>query len=187
MIRPLPAAQSVAPVGRPPGLVLAVTLTILAGLGCIGGSNRSAGDQAGQLNSAFQITPATATLLAGQTLQFSASGPGGGGATWYVLPATGGTCDANGTFTASSTLGQYQVVALWSNDVRYTATATVSIVPPGAHLNPNLVQAFGGSQVSANGTRRNRPVGGESVPAQTVATPSGTIQVRHGFDPPVPR
>jgi hypothetical protein len=77
-------------------------------------------------------------------------------------------------------------VALWSNDVRYTATATVSIVPPAAQVNPNLVQAFGGSQVSGNGTRRNRPVGGEPVPAQTAATPSGTTQVRHGFEPPVP-
>ncbi len=188
MIRSVHAAQPSAPVGRPPGLWAAVALTTFASLGCIGGSNRSSGDQPGQLNGTFQITPSTATLLAGQTLQFSARGPlGGGGATWYVLPATGGTCDASGTFTASSTLGQYQIVALWSNDVRYTATATVSVVSPGAHLNPNLVQAFGVAQTSKNGTTRNHPVGGETVPARIAATPSGTMQVRHGFDPPVPR
>ena len=186
MIRPVHAAQPSAPVGRPPGLLVAVTLTILAGLGCIGGSNQSTGDQPGQLNGTFQITPSTATILAGQTLQFSASSPWGGGATWYVLPATGGTCDASGTFTASSTLGQYQIVALWNKDVRYTATAIVSVVSPVAHLNPNLVQAFGVSQASKNGTTRNRPVGGETVPARTAATASGTTQVRHGFEPPVP-
>lgn len=187
MIRPPQAARPSAAVSRPPALRFAGALAILAGLGCMGGGDQSTGDHPGQPNGKFQITPPTATVIAGQSLRFTASSPWGGGATWFVLPAAGGTVDASGTFTASSTLGQYQIVALWTNDVRYTATATVSVVSPAAHLDPNLVQASGASQTSKNGSTRNRPVAGESVPAQTAATTSGTTQVRHGFDPPVPR
>lgn len=186
MTGPVQAALPPDAVFKPPALLFAGALAVLAGLGCFGGGSQSTGDQPGQPNAKFQITPPTATVIAGQTLHFSASSPWGGGATWYVLPASGGTCDASGTFTASSTLGQYQIVALWNKDVRYTATATVRVVSPAARLNPNLVQAFGVSQTAGNGSTRNMPVAGESVPAQNAATASGTTQVRHGFDPPVP-
>jgi hypothetical protein len=164
----------------------AIGLLLLAS-GCTGGGDRTTGDHAGQPNGKFTVTPAAATVIAGQTQQFSAVSPWGSGAVWSVLPATGGSFSANGTFTASSTAGQYQIVAMWNNDVRYTATASVSIVPPPlpAQINPNLVQAFGVRQASGSGTTRNTPVVGEAVPARTAATPSGTEQVRHGFDPPV--
>ena len=160
---------------------------ILASLGCTGGSNRTTGDHAGQPNGKFIVTPAVATVIAGQTQQFSAVSPWGSGATWSVLPATGGSFSPNGTFTASATAGLYQIVAMWNNDVRYTATASVSVVPPPlpAQMNPNLVQAFGVRQTSNGGASRNTPVVGEAIPARTAATPSGTEQVRHGFDPPV--
>lgn len=162
-------------------------ILIQASLGCTGGGNRSTGDHAGQPNGKFTITPTVATVITGQTQQFSAASPWGSGAKWSVLPANGGSFSANGTFTASSTAGQYQIVAMWNDDVRYTATASVSIVPPPlpAQMNPNLVQAFGVRQTSTSGASRNTPVVGEAIPARTAAIPSGTEQVRHGFDPPV--
>jgi len=167
--------------------LLASALVLLSVCACTGGGNRSSGDHAGQLNGKFQVTPAVATIIAGQTQQFIGSSPWGTGATWSVLPSTGGTFDANGTFTASSTVGQYQIVAMWNNDVRYTATASLSILPPPlpAQINPHLVQAFGVKQTSGAGNSRNTPVVGEAIPARGGATPGGTEQVRHGFDLPV--
>lgn len=161
-------------------------LLLLAVLGCGGLGDKSGGDRAGQLNGKFQITPATATVISGQTVHFTASGPWGSGATWAVQPAASGTIDAAGNFTASSTLGNCQIVALWTKDVRYTATAAVSIVAPGppAVITPNLVQALGRPQVSSNGAIRNNPVMGEAVPAQKAASATGSIEVRHGFEPP---
>lgn len=160
-------------------------LLLLCFLSC-GGGTKSSGDHAGQLNGQFQITPATATVIAGQTLHFSASSPWGSGATWSVQPATGGTIDGAGTFTASSTLGSCQIVALWTKDVRYTATAAVSIVAPGppAVISPNLVQASGLPQASGNGIIRNAPVIGEAIPAQKATSATGSLEVRHGFEPP---
>jgi|GEM_PF-718761 len=163
-------------------------LLLLAALAC-GGANKSSGDHAGQFNGKFQITPATATIIAGQPFRFSTTSPWGSGATWSVQPATGGTIDAAGNFTASSVPGQCQIVALMTQDVRYTATATVLIVapPPPSILNPSLVQASGLAQASSNGTIRNAPVVGESVPAQKATSATGSLEVRHGFDPPPTR
>ncbi len=176
------------PASRPFILLCATLLMVLGGLGCFGGGNRGTGDHAGQVNGPLAITPASATVIAGQTQQFSASSPWGGGATWSVLPASAGSITANGTFTASATMGQCQIVAMWNSDVRYTATASVSVVasPAPAQINPSLVQTSGILQTSSSGTTRSTPVIGEAIPARTAATPSGTEQVRHGFDPPVP-
>ena len=162
-------------------------LVLCSILGCSGGGNRTTGDHAGQPNGKFTITPAVATVVSGQTQPFIGSSPWGAGATWSVLPSTGGSFDANGTFTASSTVGQYQIVAMWNSDVRYTATAMVTIVspPPPAVLNPNLVQAFGAQQGVAGTTITNGAVVGETIPATNAATASGATKVRHGFDPPV--
>lgn len=162
------------------------SLMLFATLGCGGLGDKSGGDRAGQLNGKFQISPATATVISGQTVHFSASGPWGSGATWAVQPAGAGTIDAAGNFTASSTLGTCQIVALWTKDVRYTATAAVSIVAPGppAVITPNLVQASGRPQASSNGVIRNTPVMGEAVPVQKAASATGSIEVRHGFEPP---
>lgn len=162
------------------------TMLMLTGMGCGGLGDKSSGDQAGQINGKFQITPSNATVVTGQTFHFTASSPWGGGANWTVLPAAGGTVDAEGNFTASSLLGQYRIVAMWSKDVRYTAVATVTVVPPPppAHLNPNLVQASGLTQATAGGNVRNAIVVGESVPAQKATSASGNLEVRHGFEPP---
>lgn len=164
-------------------------LLVFAALGC-GGGNPSSGDHAGQLNGKFQIAPATATVIVGQSLQFSASSPWGGGARWSVLPATGGSIDAGGVFTASTAPGEYQIVAMWNNDVRHTATASASVVPapPPAVLSTGLVQASGlNLQTSVDGFIRNAAIAGEPVPARRAASANGTVQVRHGFYPPPAR
>lgn len=169
-----------------PGLrrfLLAGALAASGMVGCIMGGDKAPGDRAGQLNGAFSITPPTAQVLLGQTFHFTASSPWGGGATWTVLPATAGTIDAAGTFTAAATAGNCQIVAMYDNDPRYTATASVhvlALIP--AHVNPSLVQASGKLQIQ--GTLRNGAVAGEAFPARKSATADGVLQVRHGFEPP---
>jgi len=155
-------------------------------LGCLAGGTHASGDHAGQISGLYQITPPVAVVSVGQTFQFSASSPWGGNPTWSVVPATGCTLDAGGSFTASMATGQYLIVAFWTEDVRYTATATVTVVPapPPALLNEGLVQAFGQLQASADGHSRNDNVAGEPVPAQTAEGMNGNIQIRHGFHLP---
>ncbi|NTV74248.1 MAG: hypothetical protein HGA66_08575 [Holophaga sp.] len=163
--------------------LLAGVLAASGLVGCIMGGDKAPGDRAGQLNGPFTITPPTAQVLLGQTFHFTASSPWGGGTTWTVLPATAGTIDATGTFTAAATAGTCQIVAMYDKDPRYTATASVhvlAVIP--AHVNPSLVQASGKLQIQ--GTLRTGNVVGETFPARKSATADGVQQVRHGFDPP---
>jgi hypothetical protein len=161
-------------------------LVLLASLGCLAGGTHDSGDHAGQPNGLFLIAPATTTLTAGQSQQFSASTPWGGGATWTVLPATGGSIDANGVFTASTTPGSYSIIALWNNDVRYTATATATVLPPPPppFINLGLVQAYGERQAAVTGVIHNDNVIGEPVAPLSVVGVTGSYQIRHGFHLP---
>ncbi len=167
------------PYWRPVGAALA-----LAMLGC-GGGSKATGDQVNTSNQVMTVSPATATLAPGQTTQFTATIPWGGSATWAVLPATGGTFSGNGLFTASATQGTYRIVAMWSTDVRYTATATATVLPqaPPAESSPDLVSASGAQQTGSPGQSKNSVVVGEAVPARTATDASGTLQLRHGFRP----
>lgn len=151
-------------------------------MACTGGS-KNTGDQVGTINQVMTVTPAVASLAPGQSLQFTATIPWGGKATWSVIPSTGGTFSADGLFTASSAQGSYNIVAMWTQDVRYTATATATILPPPppAGSTPEIVFASGAQQRS--GVVTNSPVLGESVPAERAADPGGVIGVRHGFRP----
>ena len=156
---------------------------LLAALGC--GGTRSTGDQVNTANQVMTVSPAVASLAPGQTLQFTATIPWGGAATWSVLPATGGTFSGNGMFTAAATQGQYRIVAMWNSDVRYTATATATVLPPPppAESSPDLVSASGALQTTATGQSRNTAVVGEAVPAKRATDASGTLELRHGFRP----
>ena len=173
----------------PPFLRLAAMLgglVLLANLGCLAGGSHPSGDHAGQPNGLFQITPASATLTAGQRQRFSAGTPWGGGAAWTVLPASGGSIDAEGLFTASSTPGRYTIIALWHDDVRYTATAEATVLPPPApaFVNLGLVQAFGQRQAGVDGLVRNDNVVGEPVAPLNVSGATGSCRLRHGFHLP---
>jgi hypothetical protein len=162
-------------------------LLLLAALGCNGGGTGSSGDHGGQLNGPYKIEPSTATVIAGRSMQFTASSPWGSAASWSVLPAAGGSIDAAGLFTAASAPGEYLIVAMWNSDVRYTATAFVAVVPqpPPARLNTGLIQAFGHNLQSTPGSGiRHATVGGELVPAQKAEGDLEGGHVRHGFYPP---
>ncbi len=157
---------------------------LLVALGCGGGSHAT-GDQVNTANQVMTLSPATATLAPGQTVQFTAVIPWGGSATWAVLPATGGTFSGNGLFTASVTQGTYRIVAMWNTDVRYTATASATILAPApaADSTPDIVSASGAQQSGASGQSKNTAVVGEAVPAKRANDASGTLQLRHGFRP----
>lgn len=165
-------------------LLPALLLLLAFALGCIGG-DRSSGDRAATVNQVMTVSPGVATLAPGQTLQFTASIPWGGSASWSVLPASGGSFSGNGLFTASGSQGQYRIVAMWNDDVRYTAAATATILPPPppAESTADLAPASGAQQGSATGQTRNTAVVGEAVPAARAAGASGTLQLRHGFRP----
>ena len=167
--------------------LLAATAALLLGtLGCGGGSHAT-GDQVATANLVLVITPGTASVAPGQTLQFSANSPLGNGVTWSVQPATGGSINASGLFTAATTPVQCQVLAMWNSDVRYTASATVTILPPPpiAVISPTLVQASGVQQTVPGTGIAHAAVVGESVPAtNAVGSVDPTVKVRHGFEPP---
>ncbi len=159
---------------------------LLLALAC-GGGDRITGDRAATVGQVMSISPAVATLAPGQTVQYTATTPWGGSATWSVVPAIGGTFTPNGLFTASSTQGSYRIVAMWNGDVRYSATAQATILPPPPPTTskPDVVSASGSQQGSASGQVQNASVVGEAVPVHSAADASATRQVRHGYDPSV--
>jgi len=150
-----------------------------------GGADRVTGDRAATLNQVMTISPAVASVSVGQSLQFTAQIPWGGAATWSVLPATGGSFTSGGLFTASTTPGSYRIVAMWNGDVRYTALAQATVLPPPppAVSRPDLAAASGSQQGSASGQVQNAAVVGEAVVATKSADVNATEQVRHGYDP----
>ncbi|GLH74419.1 hypothetical protein GETHLI_29210 [Geothrix limicola] len=158
---------------------------LLLGLGCFG-TNRSS-DRAGTANGKLTVLPEAPTVVAGHTLQFSASTPWGNDVIWSVVPASEGSISTTGLFTASGPPGTATVFAVWAKDVRYVASTRVTILAPAppAVISPHLVQAFGAAQTVPGTAISNAVVGGETVPAKTAASANEAIQVRHGFDPPV--
>lgn len=161
-----------------------VALSLSLSLGCFG-TNRSS-DRAGAVNGNMAILPEAPSLLPGQTVQFSTGTPWGDEVTWSVLPSSAGTISAKGLFTAASVPGTATVFAVWSKDVRYTASTGVNVLPPPApaESSPSLAQASGAQQTAGSDVA-NAVVVGEPVPAATATSANGAIKVRHGFSPPV--
>lgn len=78
---------------------------------------------------AVVVTPATATVGAGGTLQFAASGRLSNGATQAVSvtwTATGGIVNGTGSYTAGGLPGSYQVVATGPGGLADTAAVTIT-------------------------------------------------------------
>ena len=169
---------------QPPRSLVPAAGLLLLTFACGGGSHAT-GDQVNTANQIMSVSPAAASLAPGQTVQFTAVIPWGGNATWSVQPATGGTFNGNGLFTASAIQGSYRIVAMWNSDVRYTASATAMILPPPAPADSSvdLTSASGAQQVGATGQSKNAAVVGEAVPATRAADASGTLKLRHGFRP----
>ena len=74
----------------------------------------------------ISLTPATSSVVAGGTVQFTAavSGSSNTAVTWSV---TGGSISPSGLFTAPSTAGTYTVKATSAADSTKSATASVTV------------------------------------------------------------
>lgn len=181
--------QSVRRVG-PSSLAAGAALALVLACGTSGPTHP--GDKPAMTNAKVTLSPVNATVVAGQTQPFTCSSPWGGGATYAVLPATGGSFDGAGTFTASSTPGNYRVVAFWNDDVRYTASTTVTVAPAGPQPaiisftgNPATITQGQGTLLAfsfVNGTGSiDQSVGsvesGGSVPVSPAATTTYTLTV----------
>ncbi len=91
---------------------------------------------------AIAVTPQTASAVAGNTVQFTATVTGStdGGVTWSVAESGAGTVNATGLYTAPATAGTYHVVAASHADTSTTATAAVTVsapAPTGVPYPPN--------------------------------------------------
>ncbi|MGC4119944.1 MAG: Ig-like domain-containing protein [Myxococcales bacterium] len=75
------------------------------------------------------VTPETATVAPGGTVQFSAEVSGATDSTvlWSVEESGGGTVSSNGLYSAPSTEGTYHVLAISKEDSKAQARATVTV------------------------------------------------------------
>ena len=133
---------------------------------------------------AITVTPATATLSGGQTLQFAISATLSNGAT-QVNPsvtwtATGGTVTTGGLFTAGATAGNFRVIAASANGRADTSAVTItastitaiSLTPATANLQSAQTQQFSVSATLSNGGTQANPTVTYSVTGGTI-TPGG--------------
>ena len=172
---------------RPPRvLALAALPALVLGLGC--GGDHFSGDHAAAANTTVTLSPAIPTVITGQSLQLQLNSPWSTDAFWSVLPASAGTITADGLFTASQTPGSCTILAVWTQDVRYTASVGLTIYLPPVSLvtTPNFVQGPGSQQATPGGAVTNGDIVGENVPATTSTSANGVIQNRAGFTPPIP-
>lgn len=106
------------------------------------------------------VTPGTATVAAGATQQFAASGTwsNGGSATPPVTwEATGGTVTAGGLYTAGSTSGTYRVIGRHTaSGLADTSAVTVTVTPTVVALTVSpataTIQTGTTQQFTATGT-----------------------------------
>lgn len=99
---------------------------------------------------AVVVSPASATVMAGAQVQFTATGKLSDGSTVEIgvtWSATGGTIDAGGLYTAGASPGTFQVTAT-SVSAGLSATATVRVTAlAGLKLNPSSASLpTGGTQ-----------------------------------------
>jgi uncharacterized protein YjdB len=169
-------------------IALALPVVVLSIVGCAGRPPSP------KSPTVVSVNPPSITVAAGSTTTFAAvftpDSPEGGSLTWSVNPASGGTINDAGVYTASGTAGNYSVVATWtpasSSGRKINGSATADVLPApqlGAALNPDLVQASGASQ--GNGLIQNGAIAGQSNAFVISADPNGNIQVRSGFVIPV--
>lgn len=111
------------------------------------------------------ISPATTSISAGGSVQFTAtvSGTTSTGVNWTVQEgAAGGSVSSTGRYTAPSTAGTYHVVATSQADASKTSSATVTVTAPTPTPTPTpapppgIVPAFPGAQGGGAGTKGGR-------------------------------
>jgi hypothetical protein len=101
---------------------------------------------------AVLVSPATASVLTGGTVQLTATvtGSTNTAVTWKVQEGTtGGAVSSNGVYTAPSTAGSYHVVATSAADATKSATSTITVTAPAPAPAPpssGPVLAFPGAE-----------------------------------------
>lgn len=174
-------------------LCVALGLIVLGATGCRDIAPTQGGPQ--PPSTSVSVTPSSITVAAGSTTTFTAlftpGVPEGGSLTWSVNPASGGTITSSGDYTASTTAGNYTIVATWtpSNSAAGTTisgSATVEVLPvpqPEAELNTGAVLASGANQ--ASGRIQNAAIVGQVFPFVRSTDPEGDVQASSGFTIPV--
>ncbi len=122
------------------------------------------------------ITPATATVQAGSTVQFAVAPQGSTTpvVTWAVAEgASGGSVSSSGLYTAPLTAGVYHLVVTSVADPSATATATVTVTavlvqPVTVTVTPATATVQAGSTVQFGATSQ-----GSSAPAVTWTVAEG--------------
>ena len=178
--------------------ILAIRLIVLGlialGLTGCGGGNSMVTPPPPPPGTKLSVSPASITLDAGAATTFmgvfAPTTPAGGSLTWSVTPVDGGTITSVGVFTASSTAGQYNILATWTPSISSKAvilkgSATVSLlaVPQlDSVISPGQVQAAGANQSA--GAIQNGAVAGQGVPSVLSTDSGGNTQVLSGFTLP---
>ena len=128
---------------------------------------------------AVQVSPSTASLMASQTKQFTASvtGSSNTAVTWSLSPQVG-TLTANGLYTAPATITSAQtvkVIATSQADNTKSGTATVSLLPPAGTFATIFVNAGGNAYTDSIGNNWSADTGFQGGQAASTTTAiSGT-------------
>src|SRR5438132_2442316 len=136
-------------------LVCATALTFISGCAGSGSKNGNSPSPGGTAVS-VSISPGSATVMAGQTQQFSATVTGSSNTAvmWSVDGVSGGngasgTISATGLYTAPSAAGTHRVTATSAADASKSASATVTVTAASAALivAPSSVRVAAGGSV----------------------------------------
>jgi len=96
------------------------------------------------------VTPPTSFLYGGQTQQFAATVTNTGypAVTWSISPASAGTISSSGLYTAPAAIPATETVTVTATslaDTRKSASATITLSPPGAvSVTPPTAWLYGG-------------------------------------------
>ena len=131
---------------------------------------------------AVEVAPATVSLAAGATQQFTATGRNSDGSTRSVAvtwTASAGSISSAGLYTAATTTGTYRVIAVQQGGtLADTAQVTVTAAPPPTltqlTLTPASITLAAGAtqQFSVAGTWSN---GSSAIPTVTYTGTGGTV------------
>jgi len=162
-----------------------IAASLLLGVSGCGGSSAPRWD--GPTHSG-SITPLSAQVAAGTTLQFTANGPVGVPVGWTLDPPTLGTISPTGLFTAAGATGSGTVKAVWATYIPVWASARVTLVAARtgqapASGNPGTEPASGGSQTNSAGNLTDHAIIGEVLAPTTATSANGQLVNRTGFDP----
>ncbi|WP_248358158.1 right-handed parallel beta-helix repeat-containing protein [Anaeromyxobacter oryzae] len=125
---------------------------------------------------AVAVTPATASVLTGATVQLAAAVTGSTdtAVTWSVQEgAAGGIVSASGLYTAPATAGTYHVVATSHADPTKTASSTITVTAPPVTIAVTVKPATA-SVVAAGTVQLTATVTGSTDTALTWSVLEGT-------------